>query len=253
MNGKLTIAGAHGAAYCNKQESGLRRYVDSLSHLTDCDHVVFSNELAPWLEALLAERGVRVVYHRIWGDFVLACQRDRLRFVREECRGYQTIIHTDMRDLFFQADVPHLSGLNLIAEGMQFQHSGWNQRDMQKLVHAKPPASLLFEEWPVLNGGVQIGSPDALADFYEAILPYMEDHPRFGYSDQAVANYLVHRLGWPATVHHPETSDLCLTGEACALRIRDAPMNERGQYVDKLGRPYRIVHQLDRVPSKAVA
>jgi hypothetical protein len=148
-----------------------------------------------------------------------------------------------MRDVIFQCDVPHMDGLNVAAEGMKFRDSEWNTNDIRQLVHTTAPFS--FDGLDVINGGLQVGSPDALTALYEAVLPFIET-PNRGYSDQAVTNWLIHRGIVPATVHHPDSSDFCMTGEPYRLGLRKASWNGT-HYVDEQGRPWRIIHQHDRI------
>jgi hypothetical protein len=243
MNRKCTLAGAHGSHWCDSHREGLERYVESLQNLTDCDHVVATNELPGWFETMLNGAGVhilkrekKVIPDRESNRFALDCYMARLDFMRK-CE-YETVIHTDSCDVTFQVDIPVMKGLHLVSEGMTHADSQFNREDQEKF---RPHDWRDLLPRDVVNGGTHIGSKWNLIAFYETLLTYTANCSRT-YTDQAVANFLAWKCGFGKNVHHPAISDLCLTGEGVRYGVQ-AIKDAMGDYVDPFGRPYMIVHQ----------
>jgi hypothetical protein len=232
----------HGTRWIQDHAPALLCYAASLQFLTCCDHVVLTDEMSPEFEALLEPFGLHVIRRppRTRNSFVYEAHLARMRFLREVGSRYQSVIQTCSRDVIFQADAPALEGLHLVGEGRTYARSEWDTVDMQRFLQRtghEMPGTLA--DTPLVNGGQHLGSPDALLDYYERLLPFLADQHRI-YTDQAATNWLVATGAVQATIHDPRTSTLCLTAKGVAIDFR---RDDRGRYLTAAGEPYCFVHR----------
>jgi hypothetical protein len=251
MNRKCTITAMHSVSYCDNFRELLTRYVRSLVLLTDCDHYVFGDIMPRWLEGELWQVGAEILRspsteehgEYVGPETVAKWLRERNEWV--ESSDYDTYICQGCKGSYFQADVPHMTGLHLTCEGMKFRDSTWNITEAYKF---DPEWARGIENLDVINGGCQIGDRESFLRYCraEVALPFI---PR-GCTNQPAVNWLVRTGQMPCTLHHPLSSDLCLTGEPCRLagRLTNGAKLVNGVYVDQGGRPYKIVRQAYRIP-----
>lgn len=171
---------------------------------------------------------------------------------------YRYIIHTDCKDVIFQKNfIPYLEEnyknkfVLLVSEGMRHNQSPWNAMEQMKCQQNCPGQEIDFRNWQVLNGGVQIGTSDELANLF--FLLWSNGCRTQNCTDQGVLNYLYHFLQRDSIYSfvNPLTSPLVVTGEA----IKEGYVKikfENNKFLMDNGEEYFIVHQWDRVFKKEI-
>lgn len=250
MNRKVTLTGMHGVDYCERHRDQLLPYVRSLRLLTDCDHVVFTDGLPRWMRDELWAAGAELVETPSAGDHGEYVGPETVtRWIGErnawaEASNYDTYVCQGCKGSYFQADIPHVAGLHLTCEGMRFCESVWNTAEAYKW---DPCWARTADNEDVINGGCVVADREDFLRYcrLEAELQFVAR----GCTNQPAVNWLV-RMGWlPCTLHHPLTSDLCLTGEPCRLGVIKAEkVGKGGTYVMPNYKPYKMIRQAYRIP-----
>ena len=188
-------------------------------------------------------------------------------YLNEHGHKYRHLIITDCRDVLFQQSpfdwiddwktrFGNVHGnkdfLNnfvvLTSEGFKVSQSGFAcidnfefQNDVPE-VHRKD-----IKDQRVVNGGVSLGTPQALMNFHFLIWATMLK-TRGRCTDQSAINYLMSILNEDASysISYPQHDWLCLTGEGVKEGVVQ-PQHEDGVLKNPLGHPYAVIHQWDRL------
>jgi hypothetical protein len=239
MTKKCTVTWMVNEKYIRMYEGQFREYFKSLHRLQDCTNYILThletNQLLVQIAASENCHHVRILpIVRPEGKFDFYRHTGYITLLKTT--SHETYIVTDSRDVIFQTDVPIMTGLHLISEGFKYHQSGWNMNDAQSM-----PIGL--DNFEVINAGTQVGSKDALIALYESLLKKHEEIQ--GGSDQALLNWMVHTNQIQGTIHRPQDSCLCLTGEGVRLGIV-SPIRVNGIPYRQLNEPYNFIHQWDR-------
>jgi hypothetical protein len=164
---------------------------------------------------------------------------------------YDNVVITDSRDVLFQ-NLDFLDKsydkVQLICEGMRHFQCAWNQGD-QLALQFHLPERLNFMDWPVLNGGFQVGNYLRMRDLcstmsLSCMMTWPKDTPCC-HTDQAVLNLMYNPFGQNSSVIvHPQDNTLCLTGEAVKRGFVKIGVDCKS-YTD-----YSVFHQWDRTEFK---
>ena len=251
-----TITWAVGREFFEKPEFGV--YLKSLKNVA-ADHLMFTFEMPCSWRKKLADLGVVVIDTDPFGDFFFGRNRMTAKFLRE-C-DYKVVAVTDCKDVIFQRDVfelvPDGEFAILTTEGMAYQESEWNMGEYFRFGNTGFKVCLYDLSQPVINGGVQIGTPKKLAEIYQAVanpLAYVKKEPvklPYQFTDQVMLNIVYHdclyKFDKQVKLNDPKFDNICITGEGIKEGFMDGRYRfENGAFLTKLGEPYYIVHQWDR-------
>lgn len=248
---------ASGEAFCNSE--GFTCYLNSLDVINEADIFVFSHDM-PDDARLKIERKATII--DIKPNEVEFLLRDRHRhyrdFLLKNKNAYRKTLITDSKDVVFQRDpfenanVHWYEFIYLVGEGMNHVQSGWNLIDQYEAQRNAP--QLDYRDWPVINGGVMLGTSGMLRNL---LLMWWSMMTRSAgkCTDQGFLNYLYNGYLQDETcyfVKEPQRHLFCVTGEAIKEGLVDIEFRD-GQFIQPLSQqPYYIVHQWDRVESEIV-
>lgn len=222
-------------------------YLNSLKHASG-DKFVFTHDLNQENRDLISKYGITIIDV----NNIQWIVRDRFRVYAEflHSRNYEQVLMTDSKDVLFNSDpfdyFPDMPDLVLVSEGILHKQSLWNiidQTGLQKLIKPDCPC----EDWPVINGGVQMGKSKSVCNFCGIIYQMMvEINPRS--TEQALINYM-YNVHWKEKVvlADPSKDWFCCTGEPISRGIHDFPVDLATWKNPNLSKPYAIVHQWDRL------
>lgn len=226
------------------QHPGVSVYLDSLSKVPG-DKFVFTHDLnqenrsriAAYATIIDVENVQWIVRDRFlaYGNFL-------------EKHRYHNVLFTDSKDVIFTSnpfEYERKKPITLVSEGITHKQSLWNTIDQTGLQAVLP--SIPFEDWPVINGGVQLGSPRALSHFCWDIYNVMTTL-RPGSTEQALINYMYQTL-WKDKLElaDPHKDWLCCTGEPIARKVHGYPIDLNTWKNPNLSRAYSIIHQWERI------
>jgi hypothetical protein len=197
--------------------------------------------------------------------------RDRFLHYHEELQKghYRNVLFVDSKDVLFQRDpfclipqyIPNTypQWCILFSEGCKHNQIEWNMRDQGNLQTRLGKFRRNFEEWDVINGGVQFGTAEAMKDlafniWHTTLFVHGAGSDRPICSEQAVLNYMFH-VG-----QNPDRTNYLLftPNHFCAVAHGEAMIQgvfEAGHYMsrDKLrhhefNESFLMFHQWDRTP-----
>lgn len=230
------------------QQPGILVYLDTLVYVPG-DKFVFTHDLNQENRARIASHGITVVDV----DDIQWLVRDRFRVYGDFLakNNYQNVLLTDAKDVLFTSNPfefleEQKKPLILVSEGITHAQSLWNLIDQTGLQNKMRPVPT-FERWPVINGGVQLGSRMATSQFcwdiYQCMIKIRPDS-----TEQAMINYLYQvyykeKIG----LADPHEDWLCCTGEPIFRNIHNYSIELDTWRNPHLVRPFSIVHQWERV------
>ena len=239
-----------GDKFAEKPEVGV--YLDSLHHISG-DKFVFTHDLNPTNRERIAQYNIKIVDV----DDIRWIVRDRFRAYAQFLSScpYHHVLLTDSKDVLFTGnpfdyvrEIDQDEFVILVSEGIRHGQSVWNVVDQTGLQRAIRPEAK-FEDWPVINGGVQLGTRKAIQRFCDTIYRMMMT-VQPGSTEQALINYMYHRH-WKdqgeILLADPHKSWFCCTGEPIARGIQGYPIDVHAWKNPNLARPYVIVHQWERI------
>lgn len=242
-------------------------FISSLERVPDTDYAVLSDDISEENHIRLEDLEIDVVAT----PPVKHLFRDRhlqyWDYLNDHGHKYQHALVCDCRDVLFQSSpfdwIPEWKSrfdrvggnksyldhfVILTAEGFRTATSGFACVDNFEFQSDIPTDHLreLKNKW-VINGGVMLGTPQALMNFHFLIWTMMLKS-RGRCTDQAAINYLMSWLDEDSTynVSFPQHDSLCLTGEGVKENAV-TPILEGGLLKNPLGQPYCILHQWDRL------
>lgn len=180
-------------------------------------------------------------------------------FLVENGHKYKYCAFTDSKDVIFQENpfgyVLFGPMIAFVSEGMTHSQSGWNSIDQYECQRNVREFSENLSPRPVLNGGVILGSPEELKNFF--LLLWTNTVRCVGNcTDQAVINYLFAFLEKEGkqkyVVCDPYRDRMCLTGEAVKEKFF-RPTFKDGMFIHpETEKPYYIVHQYERIDKHCI-
>ncbi len=227
-------------------------YLDSL-RLVSGDKFVFTHDLNQENRDRISAYGITIIdaEHIHW------IVRDRFRAYAEflAAHTYEHVLLTDSKDVLFTSDpfdylreITQPEFVLLVSEGIRHGQSLWNvidQTGLQQLV--KPEVA--FEDWEVINGGVQLGSSQALHKFCNTIYKLMVTVMPPS-TEQAMINYMYH-VYWKhqgeVLLADPHKDWFCCTGEPILRGIHGFSLDLATWRNPSLTKPYSVVHQWERL------
>lgn len=243
-------------------------------NISDCDYVLLTHNLTSEWEQVLKNQGAWVVFvktpiEHLFRDRHL-CYRN---YLLDHGHKYKHILISDSRDVFVQKNpfdwiksykkrFDKIKGnhnfLNnfviLTTEGFKMSRSGFATVENFKFERDISPSyrADTKDQW-VVNGGVSLGTPDALKNFHFLIWSIMSKNTK-DYTDQAAINWVFSFLkdDQSYSVSFPQHDNLCLTGEGVNEGVVE-PYYENGFIKNSfLKQPYCLVHQWDRIESESL-
>ena len=208
--------------------------------------VVLDEGMAPQLRDLVPPE-VEVHAVERWPATIMGAQRV-LYSLQALARDTESrcVMVADCRDVIFQRD-PFEGWLErvelcLAGEGPLMQQDEWNLGDQRTFqLNIPPEQRKIGAGWEVVCAGVVAGSQARMLELYGQLWELVS-HARYG-TDQGALNYLYNTaLRGDATVARAPVG-WCLSGHHYryhGARYRD------GEFVDREGRAYAVVHQWDR-------
>lgn len=257
----LTFAG--GTEFFNNQ--GFWIYINSLiEHVTNADFVILTHEMPDSVRSKLESKNFKVEQVKADVQFLY---RDRhlcfYNFFNKHGRDYKRAMVTDCRDVVFQLNPfdwlerteKYFNSITyqnhyvvLTYEGFAMKQSGFAciedfefQRDVPR-----PFLKEDRERW-VINGGIALGTPQALQSLHYLIWSLtLKSIGRC--TDQATFNWLSDYFSGNASflIDHPQAGNLCLTGEGVKEGCVE-PILMEGRLCNTFKQTYYMVHQWDRL------
>jgi hypothetical protein len=234
----------------------LSTYLRSVRANVHADHHIIVADLSAEAQAHLCSLGFHItcvprlnnILHNRWLCYYA--------FVAHS--SYTLYAITDCRDVVFQRDpfdeLPSGSmALILSSEGWSHGASHWNTAD-QCRYRASQGLAPGNPEWEVLNGGVHVGTRDALSQLSLALaVSLFCGHPDA--TDQAALNYICHSfLSFDPrySVRSPLESAFCATGATIGALLNSGhALWDGGRLQHRTLGDYAIIHQWDRTPFAA--
>lgn len=209
------------------------------------DKVILTNDL-PFNESYLMSLDWQIVKLDFKNTDYYDLLRNRwhafYKYLIQSEKSYKRVVISDSRDVLFQ-DLSFLKhpGVNLVCEGFLHQDSSWNYNDQMDLqFHLKTRIPCL--NWPVLNGGFQVGDHLDMINFCKNFSIACAFAPAGTYTDQAILNYMYNTICVDdRDIHFPQESNLCLTGEGVKNGIVGLSYSS-----------YSVFHQWDRTVYKDI-
>lgn len=239
-------------------------YVKSIGEHFKGERLLFTDGLSDQSRGRIKQAGFEVidcqpglnVMHRRFLEFH--------RTLKARRGAYRYVMHTDARDVLFQAnpilaitDMHAYAGTNelviLASEGVVHKNHQWNWQDQSRHQGMYPPwARMPFDDFPVLNGGSQFGTHGLITDYFLQLALLGMNYPQYG-GDQAINAFLyLHRQPDKRyVIAHPHKDRLIATGDSIHWGNVQVSYPEPHKVCMADGvTPYSIVHQWDRTPAK---
>lgn len=248
----LLLTYAAGEAYCESAE--MQVFLNSIARSgMTADRLCFTHEMSLLARERFEAAGFIVLDIR--PDWVNWIVRDRFRVFRDfidHHPHHDRILLADARDIVFFGDPFEYCPwdddfLLVISEGHRHRDSPWNTRDQRNFLG---DSNVNFEDWEVINGGIQIGSRRMIRMLCDQVYELSDpknrpvDHIP---TDQAVLNSLSRKWmieNLPVRILQPGDQPRTLHGEA----IKNGFMNaDYDCGVLKSGDDHFLIyHQWDR-------
>ena len=245
-------------------------YVKSaLKNIPNGDLVIITHDMPDKVEEALESLEVEVAHFP--QEQMQYIYRDRhlafWHYLNDHGYKYENVFVSDCKDVVFQLNpfdwvgdwrsrFDNMKGnldflksfVVLVSEGFKMPSSGFAciehfefERDVQLPFLKKEK-----DRW-IVNGGTMMGTPDELQNLH--FLIWMTTMKSIGrITDQATLNWLLRYLEKDSTysVSHPQTDNLCLTGEGVKEGCVE-PVLKEGKLYSPNGKPYHLIHQWDRL------
>lgn len=244
-------------------------FISSLSNIPDTDFVILSDLIPDKVVDFLLLLDIEVVHvdqkdvHYIYRDRHLCFWN----YLNKHGYKYKHVLVTDCRDVVFQSNpfdwIPEWKSrydkikgnhsfldhfVIMTAEGHLTSQSGFSCIEKFEFERDVPRPFLKEDNSKhVINGGVFLGTPKALQDWH--FLIWMTQMKTLGKcTDQATVNWIMRYLEDDETysVSYPNHDTLCLTGEGVKEGAVQ-PVLDGKILCNPQGKPYRILHQWDRL------
>ncbi|MCB9030029.1 MAG: hypothetical protein H6619_03185 [Deltaproteobacteria bacterium] len=259
MKRDATITWASGEGFFN--QPGFEVYIQSILRSGfEGDKLIFTTDIPEKWRERLNQLGFNIV--TVNPQIIEVVVRDRFlaywMYLAENAERYRYIIATDARDVIFQRNpipylsakfLPHSDFVLLTSEGMKHCESDWNMRDQYGCQKNVKRFVKDYRNWPVINGGIQLGTAKQLKDFFFTLwsATLMTNGEC---TDQGVLNYILSFLEKDPNIFidNPAKSVLCATGEVIKNKLMDPmPLFENHQVINSnTMETYILYHQWDR-------
>lgn len=186
------------------------------------------------------------------------------RLMRDE--DYRYVIHTDVKDVVFQANpsdwlTQNMDGMGILAscESLRYQHEPWGNENVR---NSFPWVYERMRERPIWNCGVQAGDPRIMKDLWLAIylMSVGSQHATKVYNpDQAAYNVLLSMEPYRSITKFSMSEDgwACQAGTTIDPAKMDGfkphllepqPLWDGAYATTSTGYRHHVLHQYDRIP-----
>jgi len=252
-------------------------YLNSIRrNIPDCDHVFLTHNLSEHQEdILLYDDNIDVVrvqhpIEHLFRDRHLAYRN----YLLDHGHKYKYVLISDCRDVLVQkspfewidkwksrfdkikGNHDFLNNFVIVtSEGFKMSRSGFATIENFKFERDISPSFRLDtkKRW-VVNGGVSLGTPEALKNFHFLVWSLMSKNTQ-DYTDQAAINWLFQFLkdDESYSISFPQHDTLCLTGEGVKENILQPAYDSGFIKNPSLDEPYCLVHQWDRIENDSLS